>query len=146
MTVFKPISSWPCGGRGGVWVSVGTAISILKYPAVPHIIKKKLRILARNPHSSHFFFGQPTPFELESRESTWIPGWLHTTWILCVSREPARNPRGIHVDSLYILVMFWGSKKHPGIQGIHVDSLLVPWIPHGIHKECVGEGKELHLM
>ena len=47
------------------------------------------------------------------------------------------------MDSLYILVMFWGSKKHPGIQGIHVGSLLVPWIPHGIHEECVGEGKEL---
>ena len=59
-------------------------------------------------------------------------------WIPYVSREPAWNPHGIHMDSRRILAVFWGSENQPRIQGIHVESLFIPWIPHGIHKECVG--------
>ena len=47
------------------------------------------------------------------------------------------------MDSRCILAVFWGSENQPGIQGIHVESLFIPWIPHGIHEECMGEGKEL---
>ena len=51
------------------------------------------------------------------KESMWNP---------YVSREPAWNPHGIHVDSRCILAVFWGSENQPGI-----------------HEECMGEGKEL---
>ena len=59
------------------------------------------------PHSSHFFFGQPTPFELESRKSMWTPG----------------NPRGFLADSIpHGFCVFPGNQ-----QGIHMESTRNAW-------------------
>ena len=68
---------------------------------------------------SRVLMAPPTTTQVH-KESTWIP------WIPYVSREPAWNPHGFHVDSRCILAVFWGSENQPGI-----------------HKECMGEGKEL---
>ena len=71
---------------------------------------------------SRVLMAPPTTTQVH-KKSTWIP---------------------YHMDSRCILAVFWGSENQPGIQGIHVESLFIPWIPHGIHKECAGEGKELN--